>query len=865
MSTLDLLLTNQYQDLVHFNTIQSNSKNSTMIGSCTINTNLVINGNSLLNKSLSINSSLNVNGNTYINGNISINSLMNILGNANINFVTFNSNFSVLGNTNLYNLTSNSIFISGNTTISGNSTINSLILLGNLKTNNLSLTSFNISGYTKINGSLTINSPLIITSYSILNNLSVNSLLYISNNSIICGNTTILSNLYVSNNSILSGNNTINNNFNISGLSLILGLLSITSNLNISNNIKLNNIQILSSLYVSSSSILNGISFNSSLIVSGDSILNSLTCNSSLYISGKTLIEGNVSINSNINISGNAILNNVVVNNNVTFNSSLNISGSSNINNLNILGNLTSKLQEYYYNEDAYINGIPIWGLYRTGGIVKIRLDIQPIFISLLGINPYILYVGDTYSDPGIITTMMVNTISNETIITYITSIISSDQGEVLSSGSNILVSKLPTIISNTIMNTSIDRTFNITYTSTSSSGLISTQSRMINVYLIPTINSITLLSQTQINVSISGQYYYSTYKITLNGTLVIGETVFTTNIIDISMLSSNTQSYTITIYLKRSSGTILCSNTLIFKIYNLTQIIKTPSPMIIYKSSNTIFNLYTSIQAIDPYTNNSIILTSSNIILIQDSYGNYLDIPSTGLLNTSNSITYTIIYTITDTNGNNNIVPFILKIFNQTKINFSSAYINLSIDTYTNNPNSIYFNSSGLYQSFCSKWSLIPSYLSSIGLNYNSNWSIVFRGTYLNQGPGSFSLVCFNVSYDKSPVPNNSFNYDGVVAYKNIRFNGDNYLFDLNFCSLLNNNTYYFVISNNNSFLNVSLYTTGGVQILNSSTLNKFTFTRESLFDIYMEDTWQFTSGVLINPSASTLTYQDFISEFGI
>lgn len=746
MSTFELSLVNKFQSIVNFNTIISNSQNTIFSSSGTINSNLFINGNTLLNNSASINSSLNVSGATIINNYASINSNLNISSNSNINFITVNSNISISNNTNLYNLTSNSIYINGNANITSSTTINSSLTLFNLITNNLSInSSLNVSGNTQINGSMTINSPFYVTSFSLLNNLSINTSLYVSNNSVIQGNTTILNNLYVSNNSILSGNNTILSNFNASGLSIINSFISIASNLNISN-AKLNNTVINSNLSVSSSSILNGISINSSLIVSGNSILNLVTNKSSLYISGQSVILANMSINSNLYISGSAILNNASCNN-ITYKSSLYISGTSNFNNINILGNFVTKLPEYLYNTDAYINGIPLWGLYRTGGIVRVRIDVNPIYITLSGSNFITLYVGDTYIDPGLTTVMMVKTIPTETITTYITSIIASDLGEVLTS--NILINSNATTISNSIINTSTNRTFTITYTSTSSTNLTSTISRIINVYLNPIINSITLSdNQKQINVSLSGQYYYSTYTITLNGAIVISETVFTSSIIDISSLTSNTLAYTITIKLKRSSGVVLASNTLTFNIDTSAPMITTSNPLILILNDNPIFNIYTSVVVIDSPTNNNISLNSSNIVLIQDSNGNNITIPSNGLLNTSLIISYTIIYTITDSIGNNSIIPFILNIRAYYQPPTSGLIFHVNPITYNSNTNLWIdnVNNATVIPTTNTIWNSTGNYFVIQNSNSTSQLSVTSTGL-INNMRSIFLVLSFPVS----------------------------------------------------------------------------------------------------------------------
>ncbi|NBV07462.1 MAG: hypothetical protein EBS06_09570, partial [Proteobacteria bacterium] len=231
---------------------------------------------------------------------------------------------------------------------------------------------------------------------------------------------------------------------------------------------------------------------------------------------------------------------------------------------------------------------------------------------------------------------------------------------------SNILIQSNSTSINNSIINTSTNRSFTITYTSTTSTGLTSSATRILNVYQLPIINSIILsTNQNQINVSLTGVYYYSTYTITLNNVIVISETVFNTNTIDISSLISNILSYTITIKLKRLSGTTLTSNSLTFFIDKSAPIITNVNPLNLQLSNNPVFNVYTSVNVIDLPSNNPITLSPSNIILIQDNYGNNIPIPplNNGFLNTTVSISYTIIYTITDSLGNNNIIPYIVNI----------------------------------------------------------------------------------------------------------------------------------------------------------------------------------------------------------
>ena len=180
------------------------------------------------------------------------------------------------------------------------------------------------------------------------NNLTINSSLNVVNNNIV-GNNTILSFINVNN---FSSNNCNMLNLYVSGTSN-LGNTTILSNLNISNNMIINN-----SLY--------GIS--------------------NLNIFNTTVLNNNTSINSSLNISGPTLL----------------YGNNTLLCNLNVLGQIITKLPNYFSNSIAKAAGIPIWGLYRTGGILKVRVNDTPPNITLIGLSNINITQGTTFIEPGI-------------------------------------------------------------------------------------------------------------------------------------------------------------------------------------------------------------------------------------------------------------------------------------------------------------------------------------------------------------------------------------------------------------------------------------------------------------------------------
>ena len=334
----------------------------------------------------------------------------------------------------------NNFIISGTSTLIGSSTINSLFNSGGLI----------INGQTTINNSLNISGSAIINNSSTLNNT-----------------------LTISGYTNIDGGCSINSFLNISGLTNINNFASINSYLNISGLTNINgSVSVNSSLNVSGLTIINNsTSINSSLNISGSLIINPpISINSSLNVSSSTNIIGNTTINSNMMISNKSIFNNYT-----TMNSSLNVSGSSIFNNgiaiqstLGISGQIVAALPHYLYNIDAINGGVPLWGFYRSGAMIKIRIDdpTAPPRIFFSSGSSISINQGSSFIDPG---AYALDSYNNTNLV-YLTSIISITNPTNLLS-SNILISGSTTIVSaNSSLTTG---SYTVTYQATDLNGNI--------------------------------------------------------------------------------------------------------------------------------------------------------------------------------------------------------------------------------------------------------------------------------------------------------------------------------------------------------------------------------------------------------
>uniref|UniRef100_A0A6C0H8L6 Uncharacterized protein n=1 Tax=viral metagenome TaxID=1070528 RepID=A0A6C0H8L6_9ZZZZ len=513
------------------------NSNMFVSGNTNIQNNLIVSGNTMLNNTITINSSLNVSGITQLNQGI----ITNNIGALN-NSLSFYANNIYLGTTNSI------IYFQGSTTyiassqlllfnkiISLNSiTTNTGIDIGNdagieilgtsgvgyIKTNSdasrfiiqsplVSALSYiaiqdidnniNISGSSFFN-SVSILSSLTVSGVSTIYNISGLSSLIVNNNSFFNG--TISSNglLNVSGDTIITGNNSILGNINVSNITIFNGPTTVLSDLNVLGNVICRgNTTILGVLNVSNNSILQGstailynlnslglnilnglVSFNSNLYISTNSIFNNtVSINSSLYVSGNSIINNSLSINSNINISGP-----IIINSNITFCSTINLNGS-----------ILLQLPHYIDNTTAKNNGIPLYGFYRTGGIVKIRLNDDPPTITLKGNSTVSINYGSAYTDLGISITSPAYT----NLYGYIYSIGSGTTNIITN---NILVSGTTTITNTSSLTSG---SYLVSYSASDPDGFISYNSRNLIVPAVPSI--ITLKGNSTVSISYGSAY----------------------------------------------------------------------------------------------------------------------------------------------------------------------------------------------------------------------------------------------------------------------------------------------------------------------------------------------------------------------
>ena len=471
----------------------------------TINNNLYISNTTLINNDSTFLSNLNINGALYINNILNTlninpnNNNINIYGDI-INIGTTNSIINILATTTyvatnninindkIFELNINASSLTGfdigslsgfeilNLSNSGFITTTNDATRYIIKTPNSSIINYiltqndndnlYISGITIINNDTSNNSNLYITNNVLLNNISINSNIYISNNTLI-NNASLNSSLYLN-------NNMINNN-----------LTTILSSLNINKYSNLNYTTINTNMYVSNTTILNNITINSNLNVLNSTLFNNnLTILSDLNINNNILANNNITLYSNLNINNNTLFNNNVTvlsnlyvsnnsifNNNTSINSSLQVNntailnGNNNFKNINILGNILCNLSEYSDNNNAASN-IPAGCFYRTGGVVKIRLNNTPPILTLLGNSSVSINIGSSYTDLGV---TAIDYYNNQLQV-YITSIGSNN--------SNILISGTSTLVTSTSLLSSGN--YNITYIATDSLGNYNTVNRIL-------------------------------------------------------------------------------------------------------------------------------------------------------------------------------------------------------------------------------------------------------------------------------------------------------------------------------------------------------------------------------------------------
>ena len=489
---------------------------------------IVISTTSLLNN-LTLNN-LFVTSNSFIKNNITINgdskhnniTQMGSLNSNNLISNTINTN-NIYQNSNVVNINGDVITIG-----TDKSTINIIGNLSYISTSNLKIADKLITlndpnkltnnyygieilgtsgnGYIKTldNGRYEIKAPLDITKKYIVE-VDMNENINISGTALLYNNVTVLSNISIAQNVIY--NEVVANNLNVSSKTIctnyysnnmnISGITYISNDMNteklIVKNINMINLTVLSVLNIDGTcNIASNVTLNSDLTLNNTLLVkNTMTVLSDLKVNS-AIINNNLTVNSNLFISSNALLNNnlstaslnilkdTMLNNSLTLTSKLfvskniNIKGNITMNNSFITGNIVIPLKHYDTNYTAALNNVQKWGLYRTGGIVKIRLDILPPVITLVGNSTLDMAVGMSYLELG--GSALDNDDGN--ISVYITSIKKANT-EYLNN--QVLILATSTYISTTTPLNTVG-TYTITYNALDSIGNVGIKYRTLNI-----------------------------------------------------------------------------------------------------------------------------------------------------------------------------------------------------------------------------------------------------------------------------------------------------------------------------------------------------------------------------------------------
>ena len=393
-----------------------------------------------------------------------------------------NDNLSISGNTEISNDISvlSNLYINGNMIANGNSIFNdNLILSGNsIFNNNVTFLSKTIiNNNIAINGKLDLTSDLAVVGSTVFRKCTLTSDLHI------LGTNTIPT-MDIGSNCFVSSNSTVNNNFIAS------------SNLNLTNNLTTNNGLFSSNVFVGTDAFINtNLILGSDLNVSNNAIFNNkVTLNSNITIGGNAYINGDITIGTMLYSKFGEFLNN-----------------PNNMNTITIMSQIIQQLPHYDNNADAIRNNIPLWGFYRTGGIMKIRLDDTPPILSLSGNSTITINFQDDFYEPGAFGVDNVD----QYLDVYIKSISNTFTSNIISP---YLITN-NTIITNTSLLPIGD--YIIEYSSTDTCGNIGTITRNLKIDTILISNSFTSSNIHQ-SFSNGGNNYTITNNNLINGNNVV-------------------------------------------------------------------------------------------------------------------------------------------------------------------------------------------------------------------------------------------------------------------------------------------------------------------------------------------------------
>ena len=400
--------------------------------------------------------------------------------------LTVPSNLYVSG-ASIFQTSINAPIITGNNqTITSNLNVSGVGTIQNLIVNNISshinastfMSTLNVSGtaiFNNISNTSQINNGILVVSgVTSLQALGATS---ISASSIIIPNATITSILRINNN-IVDGISSLNSTLNVSGSSLFNSTISVSGTATM-NNITTNDIASNGNLVIAGTTTIIGQSTLQQLSATN------ITANNLTINSGLTTLQELCS--GNLTVSGTSQFVNVLLN------------SATCTSNLTVLGQLIDILPNYDTNAAAKAGGVPVWGFYRTGGLVKVRLeDVSPT-ITLSGSSSINLMLGSSYTDPGVVVTD--NYDSN--VQAFIVSI-GSESLNILSN--SVLVTGTSTLVTQT--STLPAGIYTITYNAYDFSGNVGTNTRTLTV-----ISSYQHFSGTTVPFT-STSYYTLTNKL---------------------------------------------------------------------------------------------------------------------------------------------------------------------------------------------------------------------------------------------------------------------------------------------------------------------------------------------------------------
>lgn len=428
------------------------------------------------------------------------------------NIYTITNKMYFTDNVNMYS----NLYVNNTTTIDNNTTMYS-----DLNTQNYTSTSF------ICNNSM---NPIVDITNNILNvNTSYSSDLLIAYDDFnLFNNLTCNNNIY--SDKIIVNNLTINN--------LICNENQVT-NLYVSNTIYTDNISTINLLYVSNTSIFENITaytlMNTRYIAN---TFDGITMNSNTLSLNKITFFSNLNVDANISCSnvyttGFTIANTIDITNNCT---------TTNI----LTNNLLCKLKEYPDNNSAITNGIPLNGLYRTGDIVKVRINEIDVELNLNGNSTDRTWIDIPYTDPGAV-------INNNT------------EGYTLYTVGTVSYYKTGKYI----------RYYNAV---DGNNTVVAAQRRIINVYDLPTIDSInfrqdnTLTTNGTLEVNTIGVFDKFSYNVTdvldiekIANTLVTSLTSTYSEVFENLVSSGNP--HTVNIFLQRNDDFTLTTSSYDFNV----------------------------------------------------------------------------------------------------------------------------------------------------------------------------------------------------------------------------------------------------------------------------------------------------------